>query len=546
MIRLITLGLWAWGADASSPAVEPNPAEIPNVVSSPDAVEPAQAESSETADALASQRLQLLGALRGPPAPHRYAIGRNLTLESTGQVRALGYVPPPDVVLNPDGLVLGQGPTLDVRIRTGFALEVDRLRLSTQWDLVAAPVVGDPWDIPGTEDRRHRESTLATGGPLGAAPREAALAFAVPQGFAFSGGLQTSHWGLGVLANDGAHETLFGRVDRGDRMLRVRGTFLPWTKSGTAMPLFVTLAADQVVEDDLARWGEQRAWQVIGSVLWADPKQRLGAYVVYRHQTEPGVAPRPTRAAVADVYGDWSLEASSGWSGRVAFEAVGLFGTTQLVLPAYQRQTRVLSGGGALETELHNPSDVLNLHLRAGATTATGDPDQGTLSDFAMDSNYNVGLVLFDEVSGALEAATWAALIDEGNLGQPPFGAELQVSEGAVRRAAYLQPAVVVRPAPPLDLRLGMVAAWSTGPVAWPFTTSRAGGEPRNQLDQPTAGRHYLGTEIDWAVGLGRMGGTASWKVHPRLTVEGGHAFVGPAWGGGTFHEVLLTGRLDW
>ena len=37
---------------------------------------------------------------------------------------------------------------------------------------------------------------------------------------AVQSGITTSHWGLGLIANDGNHDQLFARTDYGDRVFR--------------------------------------------------------------------------------------------------------------------------------------------------------------------------------------------------------------------------------------------------------------------------------------------------------------------------------------
>lgn len=487
----------------------------------------------------------------GAPAPEDAPPARPkepVVFESDGQVRLLGQAPPALLPVDAQGGVMGQSGLLDLRVRLAVRAKWKILEIGTEWDVVDTQIAGDTWDIDTSEDRRRRDARIDTRGP-GTHPRRLALSVWSPIGVGIEGGLVTSNWGLGLLANHGAREQLFGRVDRADRMLRLRTTFAPLRREGQLLPLFVSFAVDQVVEDDLAQLGQERAYQVIGSVLWNEPEGRkFGAYLVYRSQNEQDTMLRPTQALVADVYADvpWTF-GGSGWTGRAAVEAAGIFGTTQAVLPYQGDASAVSNGGAALELEAHSPGDVVITHLRAGVSSATGDPDGGGLHDFNFDANYNVGMVLFDEVMGAIDAATYAQLRDTGNIGQAPYGAELMVTEGAVRRAGYLQPVVVTHPHPLLDVRLGAVMAWSTGPIAQPFYTSRAGGVPHNQLNQPTDGRRWLGAEIDWAFAIGRDGrGTSSLPVHPSLVIEGGHAILGEGLGGGTASNIMLTGRVDW
>jgi hypothetical protein len=305
---------------------------------------------------------------------------------------------------------------------------------------------------------------------------------------------------------------------------------------------------DRVVEDDTAKWANgQEAYHVIASVLYRDPMHRnLGFFYTYRTQREPGDAPRPTNVHAIDLYGELDqLSIGAGWQLRVGAEGALIVGETERVLTyTNPDNTEVLSGGAALELDVHAPDRLATIHFRTGYTSASGDPDRGVLQDFTFDRNYNVGLILFDELQGNLEAATHALLEDESNTGSPPDGSELLVSEGSVRRAVYLWPSVTIRPTQWLDVQAGVMSAFSTGPIAQSYYTFRAGGTPHNHLDEPTSGR-YLGTEIDFGLGIGRGPRTADWWFRPSLWLQGGVAFPSEDMGGGTLGLFMARAQVD-
>lgn len=474
-------------------------------------------------------------------------------VESRGDLRFIGSLPP-DLQVDPFGTMVGQGPVLDSRLRAYVAGGWKDWKLATEWDLFAGQLAGDTWDIPGEEDSRRRDALTALSGE-GFLPRRISLQGRVGDILSIEAGLIPANtWGLGILANGGEALPFVGRVDRGDRMIRLRMTTGPLRGAQGPIPVFLTLAADRVVEDDLARMSDgQEAWHAVASALWAEPNgRRLGVFFTYRHQLEPrdgsGVTDddrRKTAAAVIDVYGDLPVMVGD-WRLRFAAEAAGIAGTTKKILTYGDlERTRIRSAGAALEIDVTEPGGVVGLHLRTGWASGSGDSDRGILQDFSFDGAYNVGLVLFDELGGSLEAGTYALLQDPEHSGQGPDGAEILVSEGSVRRATYLWPAVTVEPLDWLDLRLGFVAAWGSAPVSQAFTTYRAGGEPRNQLDEPTSG-YAMGTELHWQVGLGRGLTTERWLFRPQLAIQGGHAFPSANLGGGSLHKVMATARLRW
>ncbi len=476
------------------------------------------------------------------------------TFMVSGQARAIGTVYP-DFPVDDEGTEVGQGPTLDQRLRLSAGVGWHAMTVSTEWDLFTGQVAGDPWDIEGQEDARrrdrmgvlHRDSFV---------PRRAAFDLVlrdkqgrpVPWLIAQGGLMPATWWGLGILANGGDRDALFGRVDRGDRMLRARVSVAPIVRGQDRLPLYFTVGGDLVIEDDTAQWASgQRAYHVIASVLWRGPDAtEAGVFFTQRVQREAGDAPRPTVASVVDVYAAGVVPlGAGGWALHLATEDALIAGRTERSLGyAFPEGSRLLSGALVAHAHVDAPGGVFRAHVRGGWTSATGDPDQGSVHDFTLDANHNVGLVLFDELMGGIEAGTWALLNDETLTGGPPQGAEALVTEGSVRRAAWVWPILEGQPLDWLRVRGGYLAAWSTGPIAQPFYTARAGGVPTNHLDRPTAGR-FMGHELQWGVDLGVGPRTQSWRARPSLMVEGGLAFPSDDLGGGRLALVRATARVD-
>ncbi len=532
--------------ESAAPASEPAPV----TTAAPEAI---QAPSEATpAGELVDTTPKLSPPLPAPPpAPHRFV--RNFGdsgwfIDTTGSIRYIGATHP-DFVVDPYGTKVGQDFALDSRYRLALGAGWKGLRAETQWDFLTGQVAGDTWDLPVTLDARRRDDLTATSRE-GIVPRRASLTARSDDGFIIEAGLvPATTWGLGMLANGGEGDPLFGRTDRGDRMLRFRMTAFPFSHGDQPLPIFLTVAFDRVVEDDTARWRDgQIAYQVVGSLLWADPLGRKGGvFYTYRTQTEPGDVKRPTDVSAIDGYVDMPLAlGDSGWKARFAAEGAGLVGSTQRTLTyADPTSTKIRSGGFAALVSFDAPNSEARVQLRGGFASASGDPDSSKLQDFTFDSNYDVGMILFDELMGGVEAGTYALLTDTTNAGRPPYGADGLLTEGSFRRATYIQPAITYAPIDWLEVRLGYVAAWGTGPIAQPFTTFRNGGTPTNHLGQETHG-NYMGSEIDWAVGLGRGPHTLPWWFRPRLVVQGAAAIVGKNLGGGTLNQVMITGQVDW
>ena len=252
-----------------------------------------------------------------PPPP-----ARPFPLSTTGEARLLGSLPP-NFVADTEGHEVGQGFVLESRARVGLTWTGSDWHARTEWDLFSGQLAGDAWDIRGTEDARDRD-VVGVWRPESFIPRRiSADGMAGP--IAVEAGLVTSHWGLGMLANDGAHDPYFGTDRFGDRVIRLRLATRP-------VPSFTLIAAgDRVIQDEQATWslwnGGQAAWQVLASGIWASKTEdRAGVYVVYRYQQEAD-GERTTQAGVFDGYVDWT-EMIGTHQLRVAGEAAGIVGRT--------------------------------------------------------------------------------------------------------------------------------------------------------------------------------------------------------------------------
>ena len=462
-----------------------------------------------------------------------------------GEVREVGRMIS-DFPVDAEGTNLGQGTVLEQRLRLGGGAHWDRLHLSLAGDLLTGPLAGDPWDIAVPEDNLGVDQRgFGTIDPVsldGFALRRAAI-----RGRAgpvqLEGGVVTSQWGLGMVANDGDQFRMFGQTRFGDRVIRMRATTsLPNT------PLYFTGAVDRVLEDDLARMFDgQIAHQALVSALYAGENNRkLGAYLVYRTQDEEDEI-RTTNAKMLDVFGNLEFT-GLGMDWRMAAEAAGITGTTNRALSYNALDVLAVSSMGATGLiEMTRGSS--GLMLRGGYASGDGNLDDDTTNDFSFDRDFEVGMVLFPEVMGAVGSGTYALLDDPQYTAEPPPGAEGLVTEGAFQKATFFSPVLLSTPMPWLTLRAGAVLAWATAPISQPFYTTRAGGTPTNHHDLPTTG-YRLGSELDWAVGVGReVASVGEMSVRGSLEAQGGHGFLSADVAGDGPDRIdlyTLAGRLSW
>ena len=162
-----------------------------------------------------------------------------------GQFRMVGSMLT-DFAVDAEGTHIGQETWLDARLRVGAKMPFFIGTLDTEWEINTPQLVGDLWEIPGIIDQRQRDTRM-----FNTLPRKLNLTGLVGP-YQVSVGLTTSHWGLGMLANDGAHPDWWGRSDFGDRVVRVRMTRLPFSDGPPKkVELFTTAALDWVVSDEI-------------------------------------------------------------------------------------------------------------------------------------------------------------------------------------------------------------------------------------------------------------------------------------------------------
>lgn len=462
---------------------------------------------------------------------------------SSGEIRA-GTGLPPNFVVDTEGNEVGQGLSLNTRARVGLGASVRGVSLRTEWDLFDTQLVGDPWDIRGTEDARNRQS-IGVGWESFLARRLSLDGRIGP--IAMEGGIVTSHWGLGMMANDGAHDPEFGQTEFGDRVLRLRLATRPFKN----VPLGFAIAGDRVLEDETADWsvfsdGGEAAYQAIASVLYGTPDTaRFGLYGVYRDQLEADQV-RQTQVGVVDGFADVPVKLPQ-LNLRFAAEVAGIFGTTSRAASYNSRDGLAVSSGGAaavVEARV-KPLDLRGL-VRAGIASGDFNPDDELSNAFSFDRDFDVGLVMFKEVQGAVDAAAYAQLSDPEHSGGAPDGAEALVGEGAFRQAIFLQPVASIKPVKNIEVKVGVLLAWATAPVAQPYATYRNGGVPANFLGETTSG-YDLGSEVDWALKLGDAELTVmKAKVRPAILLQGGHYFASANMGGGVHHQLTGSARLRW
>jgi len=339
-------------------------------------------------------------------------------------------------------------------------------------------------------------------------------------------GQQPSHWGMGLVANDGDHPSLFGDYRYGNIVEQVLFATKPL---GIDSPFVVALAGNLVYRDNVAiLTNGDHAWQGILAAFYEQGPDMLGVYGVYRdqshsQQSEPAYFPYEDRihVGVIDVAGHFARPiAAAGETAYVfgSFEAATELGSTDEERTIYQLPggawTKIQTYGGAASlgvvlTDREGPKPPRNVAARpdlygrvvaqveVGYASGDANPDDSTERRFVFDPNHKVGLLLFDEVMRWQTARASVAAQDPNlaNGSRPQPGASLLPSNGGVFGAQYVYPTAVYRPRPWLDLKAGAVIAQTTADYVDPYRLAVQGAYVNYSGGDPK--RHDLGVELD-------------------------------------------------
>lgn len=413
--------------------------------------------------------------------------------------------------------------------------------------------IGDSFDVVGQIDIPRGmiagETTHAVGsaeepfdarGGLSVAPRWLYLEKRASYGL-WRIGQQGSYWGMGLVANDGDHPSLFGDYRGGDIVERILFATRPLGKES---PFVIAAAGDLVFRDEQAKLVDgDRAFQGVLSLAYDDGENQLGVYGVYRHQKRDREATseltpfdEKLEVVVIDVAGKFSADIpGTGAYAFGQFEVAAIFGDTSVLRTTdqtrYGETEKVRSYGGAARLgAVHVKGKGEDRYgdfvasLEWGYASGDANPNDGTTRRFTFDPNHKVGLLLFDQVLAWKTARAATAASDPALVARPMPGTQLLPSNGGIFGATYLNPTFVYRPHRALDTKLGVVIAQSTSDIVDPYQLN-ALGNPRN-YDGGDAKRHDLGIEIDagfeWRLAL-------DYGLTVQLGAEGGLLFPGHA-----------------
>lgn len=373
------------------------------------------------------------------------------------------------------GISLDSGPSAAATLKGGFAAEI----ASGSWS-DAPTLVGDR--APGSDTAK----TL---------PAEAWLGVAKGKVADVRAGLQASHWGLGLLANDGrVHDLAWFSVPRvGDRVLRGAITLSPWRGKDTPLAgLTVSLALDDVLADDLELPGDEGR-QSVAALRWhAAPDRWLGFYFAGRSQQH--TSGRRMDANAFDLTGDITLRPAFG-SLRLQGEAVLLTGTTTLA-PTPEYPTHDIEQFAVLLRATAKGTAGWLAVLDAGWFSGDQSLDDGKIQGFRADPNFQMGMLLFPQVLAWQSARARLGASDPSLVGRPADDLERLATGGSVASTIAVFPKAGWNALPWLEIYAGALLAASPSPLTDPRASrTQTGGEAVNFLGKTPDGI-WLGTEL--------------------------------------------------
>lgn len=335
-------------------------------------------------------------------------------------------------------------------------------------------------------------------------------------------GAMTSHWGTGLVANDGSQGLSLERNDwftltrAADRNLRVLLHSMPFAlmEDSPLRGLMFLAAFDKVLDDDTASTTlGQNALQAVGAIrMHLAEKRWFGLYYVRRWQhhdlsalENPG---KDIRVHVVDAAMDLDWRDKDTRKGvRLEAEVAGIMGDTSLSpTPEFPRHDIQQLGAFARATYVGVGDTGLTLQLDGGYFSGDANLDDGKLTAFRADRNFRQGLVLFDRVLAWQTGRAHRTATDPNLIGVPAEDLDRLASGGAVFDAITVFPKVGFRITDWLEVYGGALLAWAPAPLVDPLHSRvDAGGQPINFAGEK-ASSHYLATEVD-------LGARTTWKL---------------------------------
>lgn len=336
-------------------------------------------------------------------------------------------------------------------------------------------------------------------------------------------GRMPSDWGLGIFTNDGnGFDDLFGDNYDGDTFDRVLFGTKPF---GRESPLTTALIFDVVstgkpedIKDDVN--------EIILALIYSEPWGIAGVYGGYRPQISTG-----TEAYFGDLYLKFTL-----YDFTFESESVYVHGHSR-ALQTSQNQGKYIIDQAGSAGRLSYSGKFIEPTIEIGFASGDNNPLNRHVTNFTFHRDYNVGLILYEQVLADLTEKMYQKFYTLGEF--PPAGAEKMSTKGGVTNSVYAFPAIKFKIMEEFSAVVGGLYARSIFPfvdvvelIKTNYEKNLMGGEPSKEL----------GWEID---------GGVEWKFKNgfRAGFQGG--YFSP---GGALQDVegkpqgiyTVQGRFTW
>lgn len=402
----------------------------------------------------------------------------------------------------------------------------------------------------------------------------------------FAIGPTTFEWGQGMLSNDGSGprtrggrevmDETFGDARYGDRAFRVMYATKPlYYLSGGTIEENVTsvIGFDLVLQDETAklirptheadrvndgagfleRVLRDRSYQAVLALKHERGGYSSGIFATRRWMSFPtkplqdGFVTLPfatdLQVWAVDLALDYEKKLSEKTSVYAAFEGALVTGSTNYVRNATctgadeDSHCSVFQQGFVARTGVHVGD--LSFDLLGGYASGDGNPFDSSVTNFRMDRDFKVGLILFDQVVAWQSAAQVRRASDPTITNEPSAGVELLSTAGSITNAAFVNPTVRYQASKNLNVMGGVL--WGMAPQRYTdaFWVTRT-SEKTNLFGVP-AGSSY-GFEFDLGASYTRELASG---IDLNFGIQGGYFLPGDAFAidteGNTMKPVYLT-----
>ncbi len=409
---------------------------------------------------------------------------------------------------SPDAVEVGSRASLGLRLLTNDALGKLHLESRVGVELAQGVFTGRP-TLAG--DRRPGD--VWSPAMLGEAWAGVAFGDSGDEKVGLRAGLQLSHWGLGLLANDGRSylagdaSSWFSLPYVGDRVLRSALWTRPW--AGTNSPLrglLLSFAVDRVASDDITlpirdpgfwAWhNDEVAWQgIFAARMYLSKTDSVGLYYVYRDQQHSDG--KWLKVHSADVAADIGLVERDDLAVRLSAEAVGIVGQTTLGPSPEHPEHAVRQAAGLVRLDARSGRlrALFDLGVFSGDTSA----DDDVVSNFKADPNFQQGILLFRRIVGWQTARMRGTASNPDVVGTPNEDLERLASAGSITSTITLFPRVGAKLGS-AEVYGGLLLALSPTPIADPYQTRTKGGGIARTVYGKAVDGVLLGAELDGGV----------------------------------------------